>query len=270
MHISTANYIKHFRSFHSKRSIYPNHFLLRLQIEGNSQSIINNQQYSIRPGDLLLVKPTDSYELHIPIDEHSPAPSADYYLCIDTDQSEWLESWWSSYEQISLVHIGIDEIVLSYWKILIYEKRRIKDADSELLDYLARSLLLHIKRIVTNGEFNLSHASERSERSIASRIKLYIESHATDPITLDDISRSVSLSVSRASQLFRETYGQSIIDYAIEVRLSTAQERILFSGSTLQDIAYQCGFANYTHFNRLFRSRFQMSPSTYKKLFSPS
>ncbi|MFD0958387.1 hypothetical protein [Paenibacillus chungangensis] len=32
------------------------------------------------------------------------------------------------------------------------------------------------------------------------------------------------------------------------------------------DDSYQRNFAHYTHFNRLFRSRFQLSPSEYKKL----
>lgn len=267
MHIVTANYIKHFRSFHSKRSFFPNHYLLRLQAEGTSQSLINNKLYTIVPGDLLLVKPNDSYELHIPIDEHSQAYSADYYLTVDTAQADWLESWWSGYEQLSHVHIGVDEFTINYWKMLMYEKRRVKDADPELLTYLTRSLLLHIKRIIANQEFSIGNISERT---IASRIKMYIERHATEPLTLEAISRYAGLGVSRASQLFRETYRQSIFDYVIEVRLSIAQERILFSDTTLQEVAFQCGFANYTHFNRIFRSRFDMSPSTYKKLYSPS
>jgi len=44
---------------------------------------------------------------------------------------------------------------------------------------------------------------------------------------------------------------------------------MLIGGSTLQEIAYFCGFANYTHFNRLFHSRYRMSPSEYRRQLRP-
>ncbi len=265
MNILSAAFIKHHRPFHSKRNKFTNHYLIRLQAEGSCRAIINQAEFHLRAGDLILVKPNDSYELIITVDEEKPVPSGDYYLFIDYEDAEWLEDWWQGYIDTPYQHIGLDEICLSYWKHLTYEKKRVKDAEPLLLDYLTRCLLLHIKRILESKEFNLTYPSERS---VASQIKVFIENHATKPITLQDAAASAGLGISRASQLFRETFQQSIMDYAIEVRLSRAQERMLFSGESLQEIAELSGFANYTHFSRLFRSRFGISPNEYKKSFS--
>lgn len=263
MQIRSAGYSRHVRSFYTRSRTLRN-YLIRLQTEGFCQSAVNDIVYDIRPGDLLLCKPDDIYELMIPVDDHEPVPSADYFLGISPDDS-WIAQWWKEYEQTAKFNIGVDETLVSIWKHIIYEKRRVKDADTEIVDYLTRSMLLHLKRLIDSGE----SGEDAYERSVSNRIKMFVEKHATEPITLKDVAASVGLSVSRASQLFKETFGQSIMDYAIEVRLTVAKERILFSGTTLQEIAYQCGFANYTHFNRMFHSRFNMSPSEYKHQLYP-
>jgi AraC family transcriptional regulator of arabinose operon len=101
-------------------------------------------------------------------------------------------------------------------------------------------------------------------------MKSFIERNVTEQLTLKEIAASVGLSVSRASQLFSNHVGQSIIDYAIEVRLAMAQERMRSGDMSLQEVSYLCGFANYTHFNRLFKSRFGMSPSNYVRRMTKS
>lgn len=261
MNILVAGFSRHTRSFHTKGTVTLNTYLIRLQTEGFCQATVNGITYDIRPGDLLLCRPEDKYELRIPINEKNPIPSADYYLTIEAGAT-WIEQWCEDYVHTVIFNIiDIDEMLISIWKHLVYENRRVKDADQNILDFMSRGMLLHLKRLIASGE----NDGNAYERSVSNQIKLFVETHATESIQLKDAAAFVGLSISRASQLFKETFNQSIMDYAIEVRLAIARERILFSGTTLQEVAYQCGFANYTHFNRLFRSRFNMSPSEYKR-----
>ncbi|NHN31418.1 helix-turn-helix domain-containing protein [Paenibacillus agricola] len=263
MRIVTVGHSTHTRPFHSNQAHGLKYYLVRLQTEGFCQAIVNGILYLIRPGDVLLCKPGDTYELIIRLGKNEPPPSGDYFLSVDPAEA-WIQLWWEDYQQDIKLNVGIDEMLISIWKHLVYEKRRVKDFNPDILGYLAQSMLLHLKRLIAGGEsFNIY------ERSISYQIKTFIEKHATESITLGDVSMSVGLSISRASQLFKETFNQSVMDYAIEVRLSIAKERMLIGGSTLQEVAFLCGFANYTHFNRSFRLRYGVSPSEYKRQLRP-
>src|SRR5690606_16699938 len=148
-----------------------------------------------------------------PINEHNPIPSADYFLTIEAGES-WMEQWSEEYEHTVKFKIDIDETLISFWKHLVYENRRVKDVDRDILDFMTRSMLLHMKRLIASGE----NDGNAYERSVTNQIKLFVETHATESFKLKDAAAYVGLSVSRASQLFKETFDQSIMDYAIEVR----------------------------------------------------
>jgi AraC family transcriptional regulator of arabinose operon len=64
--------------------------------------------------------------------------------------------------------------------------------------------------------------------------------------------------------LFKETFGTTIMQYTMDVRLNMAKERIVFSPLSLEDVAETSGFANYTYFHRVFRSRFGQSPKQFR------
>ena len=54
-----------------------------------------------------------------------------------------------------------------------------------------------------------------------------------------------------------------MIQYAMDIRLALALERMNYSKLTLNQIAESSGFGSYAYFHRVFRERFGMSPSQY-------
>jgi AraC-like DNA-binding protein len=58
--------------------------------------------------------------------------------------------------------------------------------------------------------------------------------------------------------------GTSFIDEVLQRRLKRAREMLsspLYSGMTIIDLAYQCGFASVSNFHRMFRRRYGATPS---------
>ncbi|UUZ97522.1 helix-turn-helix transcriptional regulator [Paenibacillus sp. P25] len=72
------------------------------------------------------------------------------------------------------------------------------------------------------------------------------------------------MSLSRAVHLFKACYGKTMIQYALEIRLNAALERMKYSSMTLEQIAETCGFASYSYFHRVFRARYGVSPAQYR------
>lgn len=249
------------------------HSLLRLQTEGDCFAWLNGAYTTVLPGDLLLYKEGDPYELIIGYPTpaaNEPLPkiqSADYHLLI---RGSWFDEWWQDNSRPSKINIGLDERVLSIWRQLVQEKRRIHDQVDDILLHLTKALCLMLDRSIK--EHHMLPAKSRL-LSTAYQMKYFVEQHAIESFTLQQVADHVQLSVSRAAHVFKEAFGQTIMDYAIKIRLSMACERIVNSAMKLEQIAELCGFQSYTYFHRTFRSRLGVSPQQYreqKRLFEPT
>lgn len=233
-------------------------FLFRLQTEGSSVATVQGKMRRVKAGDLLLYQPGDPYELLIEEDreqEGSKISSGDYFLfCRGT----WIEEWWTRSSKPACYRIDLNEGILSLWRQLILEKRRMEEEDKELSSYLLKSLCLYLER--ASAETVLLPSSTFT----ATRMKRYIEEHATMTFKIADVARHVGLSVSRAVHLFKECFGKTMIQYALEIRLSSAVERMKYSVLTLEQIAESCGFGNYAYFHRAFKEAYGVSPKIFR------
>jgi AraC family transcriptional regulator of arabinose operon len=254
-------------SFHMER-FYMSHkgglpsFLFRLQTEGSCEAMVEGAMKPIAAGDLLLYKPGDSYELLVEKPSDHPEAkiaSGDYFLFC---RGAWIEAWWSRSHKPTCSRIGLDEKLLSLWRQLILEKLRMEDADPELMGYLLQALCLNLERAASET------VSLQGIPFTGTRMKRYIEAHASMTFKLEEVAGHVGLSVSRAVHLFKEYFGKTMIEYAQEVRLSSALERMQYSAMNLEQIAESCGFGSYPYFHRVFKAKHGISPNDYRKKFA--
>jgi AraC family transcriptional regulator of arabinose operon len=255
--VLSSGYSYHNKKFHIIREKGLRHYLIRLQTEGQSTILVENQMTLIEAGDLLLFQPGDPYELLI--DSNAGLiSSGDYYVFC---QGNWVDAWWHNTIKPKKVKIPLHEGILTHWRQINIELTKHSQKNKEMLDYYLRILCLQIDRHIME---QTSHPSGTNSY-LAYRMKHYIEAHATTQLTLDEVAEHVGLSVSRAVHLFKSVFNQSIMQHAIAVRLTIAKERILYSSFTLEQIAESCGYASYSYFHRMFRSHFGISPKSYRE-----
>jgi AraC family transcriptional regulator of arabinose operon len=258
--VKSVGYSIHLKPFYMEQKSGLHDYLIRLQIEGESKALIHGQLEKVLAGDLLIYKPGDPYELtignHEDPTEHG-CFSADYFLFCN---GLGIDEWWTKHEFPQRISVPIDEALLNIWKQIIYEKRRVREEDLNVNDYLLRILLRYIDRVIVgnNGEVD-------SRLFVTHRIKQYLERHATGVVTLKNVADYAGLSVSRTTHLFKEAFGQSIMDYVLDIRIHIACERIRYSSMTLEQSAESAGFNSYSYFHRLFRKRMGLSPKQYQE-----
>ena len=100
--------------------------------------------------------------------------------------------------------------------------------------------------------------------SIIQEILSYINNHYTQPIRIENLARSFGVSVSYLSHEFVRFTNRSVYDYVLYRRVMLARQQMMGTAS-LNDIAYQCGFNDYSNFLRSFSKFVGMSPSQYRK-----
>jgi AraC family transcriptional regulator, positive regulator of tynA and feaB len=98
------------------------------------------------------------------------------------------------------------------------------------------------------------------------RARQAIEAHLTDPdLNPDVIGRAVGLSRRSLYRLLRQI-GQTPMGFVHELRLSKAARLLrdrTAENRSVTNVSYAVGFVDPTHFSRLFRARYGMSPKQW-------
>ena len=68
------------------------------------------------------------------------------------------------------------------------------------------------------------------------------------------------------SRAFSKTFHRNFSQYLNDARINYAVSAIENTNDTLLDIAMESGFDSQRTFNRVFKDRFHMSPSEYRKI----
>jgi len=259
--VLASGYSYHTKPFYVASRKGLRNYLIRFQIEGCCRMLVDNKMTLIVPGDLLLFKPGDLYELRIE-EEVQPngetaISSGDYYFFC---RGSWIDQWWNKSPKPQKLKIPLNEDFLNVCRHTTLEQRRRKEPFKEITEYYMRILCLMIDRYLSEQRTD----GGKGKSFLAYRMKHYIEENALTPLRLEQIASHAGLSVSRAVHLFKSIFGMSMMKYAQQVRLSIARERILFSKMSLEQIAETSGFNSYTFFYRAFREHYGMSPRQYR------
>lgn len=118
---------------------------------------------------------------------------------------------------------------------------------------------------IVESENKMLFLESIKEKNRTSEARKYIEKNYQKKITVLDIARAVYQSESYFSHQFKEETGVSAIKYLNRYRIEKAKELLLNSKLTITEVAFNTGFQNLTHFNRIFRANTQKSPREYKK-----
>lgn len=123
------------------------------------------------------------------------------------------------------------------------------------------TIIAGIKRIIRReSTAEISHAGRLIQKAIA-----YIDAHATDGIDVSDVVAHLGCSRRLADLRFSQLQGRSILETIIERRLTAVQRRLAETRDTIDTITADCGFKNPNYLKNLFKKRFSMTMSEFRK-----
>ncbi|GAA4803033.1 AraC family transcriptional regulator [Litoribaculum gwangyangense] len=93
----------------------------------------------------------------------------------------------------------------------------------------------------------------------------YVNANFQEHITLDDIAEKVSMTVPAFCRYFKRTTGKTFTQLVNEYRVVHATKLLNESKLSIADICYECGFNNFSHFNKQFNEITGKSASNYRK-----
>jgi YesN/AraC family two-component response regulator len=105
---------------------------------------------------------------------------------------------------------------------------------------------------------------QKETLSRKSRIDRYISMHFSMPIKLDDLTKYLSISPSRLSEVIRREFGMSFPELLNSHRIEHAKQLLKNSTFTIEEIADRCGFSDVSYFFKVFRKCVQTTPKRYR------
>ncbi len=95
-------------------------------------------------------------------------------------------------------------------------------------------------------------------------ISCFITEHYMELLQLGQIAQAVSLHPGYATDLFRKTFGLSIMDYLAQHRVAHAQRLLATTNQTVLEIAMEAGFTSASRFYATFQKTTGQSPRAYR------
>ena len=127
-------------------------------------------------------------------------------------------------------------------------------------DRLALSVLEIFQQV-----FPSPYQSNPTVNRIPEMIKNYIDTHITEKITLEDISKNLYLSKSHIERVFKREYNQTPLAYCAQQKIILVASMLVTTDYSLTEIAHQLGFSDVKYMSKSFKKIKGKTPMEYKK-----
>ncbi|GLB52357.1 hypothetical protein NBRC110019_13970 [Neptunitalea chrysea] len=153
----------------------------------------------------------------------------------------------------------VDRLIITF-----VEGSKAKDV---LLDLMIKELIVRLLQTKARVLLLNDTTPLLDDNRIAFVVK-YIREHLTEEINVDKLADKACMSKSSFFKTFKNTLGETPIDYLNAERIKFAKKLIKNSKFKLRDVAFQSGFNNVSYFNRQFKKIEKITPKQYRSMLS--
>lgn len=138
----------------------------------------------------------------------------------------------------------------------------------QLIGCYLEQLLIHIYRhsdTIRMEERTLAVNQLHHHALLAKQIHDYLLAHVAQPVTLQQLSEQLGISVSQLNRIYRAQTGHSIIEDLINLRIREAKRLIRETNYNFTQIAELTGCDSIYYFSALFKKKTGMTPTEYAR-----
>ncbi len=189
------------------------------------------------------------------------------------------EIYWLHFNGVFCEQI-LKELNLLVFYGAIIPNPRITNLWKEIIDQLKNAEINHksvcnykFLEILTTLSTEFYSHTEKKVNARLEKIKpaiTAIKKNFSEKYTLDDLAALCFISKFTLIKIFSQTMGASPIAYLNSIRLKNALYFLTETTYTIDEISQRIGFDNSFYFSRLFKKKYGVSPTEYRKKYSSS
>ena len=132
--------------------------------------------------------------------------------------------------------------------------------------YLRHLIKCAVFIIRSEGRKIMLSGTTKGQRAALKALKL-VNERFKEELSLPMIARELSLTPQYLSKSFASCFGVNFSQYLLSVRLKYAASMIENTDASITDICFEAGYCNFSHFSRLFKRQYGVTPRDYRKKF---
>ncbi len=236
---------------------------LLIVLEGSLSATVDHREYTVAAGEGLLVFPNRLHSFSTPESSRTLICIFDSSFCHDfrrffqsnaPDTPHFSLQGFSAHSRLALREL------LSLTSQFDLSLRIPEAAASYARAYLTLLLTDFFNKIPVVSE------TKYSDPQLEQQLLLYIDSHYTENLSLEQLAREFGVSPFRVSRIFSSKLHSSFPLYVNSRRLEYAKELLTNSSLSVTRIALDTGFGSTRTFFREFRRTFHVSPGEFRRL----
>ena len=96
------------------------------------------------------------------------------------------------------------------------------------------------------------------------QLRTYLDAHFLDDLSLSQLSRICALNEFKVKKGFKLLFGITVFNYLREKRMEYAENLLLNSSLSVEEVAHMLGYEHAHHFSAAFKKHNNANPSKYK------
>lgn len=247
-----------------------NFFELVFILDGTGVQCINDNKFEYKPDQMFLLMPQDCHSFKV-------KTTTKFFfirfnnIYLQAQHKEWIQKLEFIFENNNhlpgciLKNRSDKQLVRSLVEAIIREQVNQQAYHRELVQQIINTLITVVARNVT---FTVpAKLQKKGVSSTSLDMVHYIHQHiySPDKLKAELIASQFSISPGYISEYFKTHTGESLQQYITNYRLKLVEIRLRYSDLRMNEIAFELGFTDESHLNRMFKKYKGMSPSDYRR-----
>jgi AraC family transcriptional regulator len=167
----------------------------------------------------------------------------------------------SLHDQLGMHDAGISQLM----SLLVAEAETDGTYGKLYTDSLSCALATRFHHVARARKLQGSSKNSKLPCRILRRVIERMQSDFSVNLDLETLATESGYSRAHFLRMFRAATGKTPHQYLLDLRLDEAQRRMRDPDERLIDIATECGFCSHSHLSKVFRQRFGVTPSEYRR-----
>lgn len=237
-------------------------------LDGTGIQIINEHQLPYAPDKLFLIFPEDNHSFQVgSFSRFFLIKFNNDYLQMQNSQNiRELEYIFNSHNHLPgciLKTITDKPFIRAAVEALIREKENHAPHREQVIQQLINTIITYTARNLTLQEKEVFDGKISGVMPVIN----YLHQHIFEPekLKVDHIAAQFHFSPKYMGEYFKKHTGESLQQYIMLYKLKLIESRLLLTDRRINEIAFEFGFTDQSHLNRVFKKYKGTVPSAYRK-----
>lgn len=267
-------HVKEIKSKHlSDQYHFHNAFEIALILKGSGRRIVGDNVDNFSNGDLTILAPNLPHASYSDKKYHVKETTTNVHAIVVYFQPDWFtEVHFNSpdfapiRDLLNQLKRGVKITGRTHELVVNYLLKLRATSGFETVSTLMKILFTISKSTDYSCLASLGYSNTYNESDIQKihEIYKYVMENFTEKILLEDIASIAYMTPSAFCKYFKKKTNKTFTYFVNEIRISYACELLMNENFDISTISFECGFNNFTSFNKNFKYFTKMTPSAYR------